>query len=93
MRCVQALLVSVGLLPLPAFGQTEVTNPAIIENLQRRVEEGGYGCPRVVVAHRLSDDEYARTQFMVACSADGRGIFYRVTFPPTGRAIVAPWTR
>lgn len=70
---------------------TEVTNPAIIENLMRQVERGGYGCPRVVVAHRLDDDAYGRTEFMVACAIAPKGVFYRVTFPPSGPAIVKPW--
>ena len=73
--------------PVP---QTEVTNPAILRNLERQVERGGYGCPSLVGANTLGDDEYGRPEFLVACMTATRGLFYRVVFPPTGPAIVRP---
>jgi hypothetical protein len=68
----------------------EVTNPAILGNLQTVVERGGYGCPRVIVAHTLGDDQYGRPEFLVACAVAPAGAFYRVVIPPTGPAIVRP---
>ena len=78
-------------IPGPAMSAEEVTNPAILSNLAESVERGGFGCRRIVVAHRLNNDEHSRIQFMVACSGAAAGVFYRVTFPPRGRAIVKPW--
>jgi hypothetical protein len=69
----------------------KVTNPAILGNLERNVERGGYGCPSLVSAYRLSDDEYGRVEFYVACLVGtNRGAYYRVVFPPWGPPIVRP---
>lgn len=61
-----------------------------LRNFQGQVERGGYGCPSIVSANTLGDDEYGRPEFLVACATATRGLFYRVVFPPTGPAIVRP---
>jgi len=66
------------------------TSTEILRNFQGKVERGGYGCPSIVAAHPLGDDEYGRPEFLVACLVATGGAYYRVVFPPTGPAIVRP---
>jgi hypothetical protein len=75
----------------PGIAANKLENPAAIENLMTQVERGGYECARVVSAYRVEDDAYGRTEFMVACAVAPAGALYRVTVPPRGRALVAPW--
>jgi hypothetical protein len=73
----------------------KLTNPVIIDNLSRAVERGGFGCPRVQTAMRMSYDDYNRVQFMVVCEGMSFSGYYRVTVPPDGPALVKaePWLR